>query len=214
MRKTPIVTGELYHIFNRGVDKRIIFSDEYDVERFMQSIRVFNTIDPIGSIFEQQFNKEFVISKPLVTIVAYCLLSNHFHLILKQEVDNGISQYMKRLTGGYTWYFNNKHKRSGALMQGSYKAVHIDSNEYLLYVSAYVNLNDKQSLGDRTAKLIRPRSSFNEYAENSYSDKQLCLGKDIILGQFNNRTEYREFAYKVLEEVLLNKKRYSILGED
>ena len=180
----------------------------------MQSIRVFNTIDPIGSIFEQQFNKEFVISKPLVTIVAYCLLSNHFHLILKQEVDNGISQYMKRLTGGYTWYFNNKHKRSGALMQGSYKAVHIDSNEYLLYVSAYVNLNDKQSLGDRTAKLIRPRSSFNEYAENSYSDKQLCLGKDIILGQFNNRTEYREFAYKVLEEVLLNKKRYSILGED
>ena len=112
-RKVPLVTGELYHIFNRGNDKRVIFSDEYDVQRFIESMLIFNTIDPVGSIFEQQFKKDKNIlqSNTLVTIVAYCLLPNHFHLILKQEVENGISLYMKRLSGGYTYYFNNKCKR-------------------------------------------------------------------------------------------------------
>ncbi len=217
MRKTPIVTGELYHIFNRGTDKRIIFSDEYDIDRFIQSMQVFNTVEPVGSIFEQQF-KETVVSKPLVSIIAYCLLPNHFHLILKQEVDSGISLYMKRLSGGYSLYYNNKQKRSGVLFQGKYKSAHINTNEYLLYLSAYVNLNYKQSLGSPTPKsrdsVVKPRSSFTEFTEEGFDKEQLCLGKSIVLNQFKSKEEYNTFALKALEEIQANKKRYALLNED
>src|SRR4051812_33091994 len=133
MRKTDLVTGEHYHIYNRGVDKRSIFEDRQDLERFYQSIKEFNSLEPIGSIFENSFEKERN-TKKLVDIVCYCLNHNHFHFILRQRSENGISEFMKRL-GGYTWYFNNRHKRSGALFQGVFKSSHIDSDEYLLHAS-------------------------------------------------------------------------------
>ena len=162
MRKTNFVNGEFYHIYNRGVDKRNIFSDERDVKRFMQSLDEFNDIEPIGSIYENSSHQALgrptsksVKRKKLVNFICYCLNPNHFHFILKQLVDNGISEFMKRL-GGYTKYFNEKEKRSGALFQGSFKSIHVNTNEYLLLLSAYVNLNDKvhrgTSLGRWTSK--------------------------------------------------------------
>ncbi|MEI7709105.1 MAG: transposase [bacterium] len=160
MRRVPLATGEIYHIFNRGVDKRKIFSDQKDLDRFFESILEFNNIEPIGSLFEKSFQKD-KIKKPLVEFVAYNILPNHFHFVLKQVSENGISEFMKRLLGGYTWYFNHRQKRSGSLFQGTFKSKHIDSNEYLLHVSVYVNLNDKIPLGGLTAKLNK--SSWNEY---------------------------------------------------
>lgn len=117
MRKVSLTVGEIYHIFNRGVDKRKIFSDKKDLERFFTSMQIFNCIEPVGSLYEQSFLKEKEESKPLVKFIAYNLLPNHFHFILEQIEEGGISQFMKRLLGGYTWYFNNRHKRSGSLFQ-------------------------------------------------------------------------------------------------
>ena len=115
---------------------------------------------------------------------------------------------MKRLQGGYTWYFNKKYKRSGSLLQGTFKSKHVDSNEYLLYVSAYVNLNDQ--LGGLTAKL--GKSSWSEFVD---FNKQLnvCEKKDIILGQFNSKNEYIKFAFSVLESVKNNKEKQKELEE-
>ena len=121
MRKTPLVEGEYYHIYNRGVDKRTIFENKKDLFRFFQSIEEFNHLEPIGSIFLNSFNKKRKISKKLVEIVCYCLNPNHFHFVLKPLVENGISEFMKRLNGGYTSYFNNRHKRNGVLFQGLFK---------------------------------------------------------------------------------------------
>ena len=156
-RKSSFVIGEHYHIFNRGVDKRIIFSDRYDIHRFFQSMIEFNTVDPIGSLYENSFlqlgGETPKFGEKLVNIIAYCLNPNHFHLILEQLKDGGISEFMKRLAGGYTGYFNQKNDRSGSLFQGVFKDVHIDSNEYLLHASAYVNLNDRvHQLGGETPK--------------------------------------------------------------
>src|SRR3989338_4216667 len=116
MRKQPIVTGEYYHIYNRGVDKRDIFNDKEDLHRFIESICEFNQIDGIGSIRDLRKSKSeskalhLPISKdPLVAIVAYCLNPNHFHFILKQLVDGGIAKFMQKLQGGYTYYFNVKN---------------------------------------------------------------------------------------------------------
>ena len=117
---------------------------------------------------------------------------------MEQKIDGGISEFMKRLGGGYTWYFNHKHKRSGSLFQGSFKSVFADKNEYLLHLSAYVNLNNRvHQLGGLTAKLAR--SSWNEYL-NDKKCFSLC-SKDIILSQFKNSEEYRRFAESSLKEI-------------
>lgn len=201
-RKTSFANGELYHIYNRGVDKRIIFTDGHDIRRFLKSMIEFNTVEPVGSLYENSFRQlgGFTAKLPekLVNIIAYCLNQNHYHLILEQRVDGGISEFMKRI-GGYTWYFNNKYKRSGSLFQGVFKDVHIDSNEYLLHVSAYVNLNDRvHQLGGETAKLKESLSSWKEYTDEGV--KRICE-KDIVLEQFGNIDEYKEFALSSLESI-------------
>src|SRR3989344_8034371 len=148
MRKTTFANGEFYHIYNRGVDKRDVFLNENNFNRFLQSTKEFNTLDPIGSIYWNSFNKDGDRSQlrrrtsKLVNIVCYCLNTNHYHFVLEQIVDGGISEFIKRLAGGFTKYFNAKYDRTGVLFQGKFKANHIDSNEYLLHASAYVNLNN------------------------------------------------------------------------
>lgn len=213
MRNISFANGEFYHVYNRGTDKRPVFFDESDVDRFMQSMEEFNTVVPIGSIFENSFNKKHqpgnstskqksgkAKEERLVNFVAYCLNSNHNHFILEQLVDDGVSMFMKRLGGGYTKYFNEKHMRSGVLFQGKYKAVHIDSNTYLLHSSAYVNLNDQ--LGNPTSKLVKSRSSWGEYIGESKSN--FC-SKDIILEQYKNNTEYKKFALSSLNDILIRR---------
>jgi REP element-mobilizing transposase RayT len=194
-RKTSFANGEFYHVFNRGVDKRTIFTDRYDVDRFFKSLIEFNAVDPIGSLYESSRNQcsgsTAIEGERLVNIIAYCLNPNHYHLILEQLVDGGLSEFMKRL-GGYTWYFNNKYERSGSLFQGRFKARHIDSNEYLLHVSAYVNLNDRvHKRGGSTATPLESRSSWGEYTDRRIEG--ICE-KGIILEQFRTIDEYKGFS--------------------
>jgi REP element-mobilizing transposase RayT len=207
MSREPFVEGEFYHVYNHGVEKRNIFSDEYDTQRFLDSMRMFNSEEPIGSIYEQSFNRDSKLGdetakSKLVNIVAYCLNPNHFHLLLEQASEKGISEFMKRLGGGYTWYFNNRNKRRGNLFQGVFRSSHVTTNEYLLHVSAYVNLNDRvHQLGDETAKLTK--SSWEEYTQKVMNP--MCL-KDVILGQFRNKGEYKEYAEDALSIMLDRKK--------
>lgn len=137
-----IQTGDVYHIFNRGVDKREVFLDKSDYLRFYKSLYLFNKIEPIVNFDTADINKNKLDpTKRLVDIVAYSLLPNHFHLIVKQLVDGGISEFMKRLSGGYTNYFNNKLDRTGVLFQGKFKRVIVESEEQNQYLFAYVNEN-------------------------------------------------------------------------
>ena len=110
MRKIVFVNGEFYHIYNRGADKRIVFANNYDFQRFLQSVEEFNSVDPIGSIYQNSFC-EPQLRRPtskLVNVVCYCLNPNHYHMILQQRISGGISEFMKRLGGGYTKHFNFK----------------------------------------------------------------------------------------------------------
>lgn len=136
----PVITGEKYHVFNRGVDKREIFLEKHDYLRYYQSLAFFNTVEPTINyrLAKATYSKDIA---KLVAIEAYSLLSNHFHFIIEQKIDGGLSEFMKRVTGGYTSYFNEKYERTGALLQGTYKKVHIDSDEQYNYLFAYVNEN-------------------------------------------------------------------------
>lgn len=201
MRKTNFVQGEYYHIYNRGTDKRSIFIDQNDINRFWDSMNDFNQVEPIGSMFEFSFLKKSNIKsekKPLVEFVAYCLNPNHFHFLISPLVDGAVEKFMQRLGNGYTKYFNNKYKRSGVLFQGKFKAKHVESNEYLLHLSAYINSNNL--LGHRMSKLSR--SSLDEY--NSSISNGIC-NKDIVLGQFEDSEDYKKFVLSSLEDIDLRK---------
>src|SRR3989344_7801905 len=182
MRKTKLVMGEYYHIYNRGTDKRNIFMDTNDLFRFLESLFDFNQTEPIGSIYEFSFKKKSREAnkkkKPLVQFIVYCLNPNHFHFLITPIQEKGIEKFMQRLGNGYTKYFNNKHKRSGVLFQGRFKSKHIDSNEYLLHLSAYINGNNK--LGHLMSKLSK--SSLIEYTNDTCKEK-FC-DTDIVLKQF------------------------------
>jgi len=222
MRKIQFANKEFYHIFNRGNDKRIIFIDRYDMERFFQSMQEFNTIEPIGSIFANHFKNQQnnhiahshleagLPNKPsfqvntqqdkLVNFICYCLNPNHYHFILEQCVDKGVEKFMHRIGTGYSKFFNKKYKRIGTLFEGNYKALHIDSNEYLLHLSAYVNLNNKA----HQLKNTDYKSSWLEYSDEKH-DQKFCA-KNIVLDQFKTRAEYKQFAEKSLVDILEKKK--------
>ena len=225
-RKVPFENGEFYHVYNRGVDKRVVFEDLSDSRRFLRSMVAFNDEYPAGSLFLHDrlrsnsgstataLKTEAETKKPLVNIVAYCLNPNHFHLLLEQVSDGGISEFMKRVSGGYTWYFNNKYGRTGSLFQGRFKSVHVESNEYLLHVSVYINLNDRvHSCGNRgSTAMVVSLSSWNEYVVTSDCGQEddICK-KDDVLNQFRNRQEYVKFAEQALLDI---RERRGLLGSE
>lgn len=216
MRNTTFAVGEYYHIYNRGVDKRIVFEDNQDIHRFYEGLLEFNVLEPIGSLYEHSFAKKLGSSTSksddrLVSFLAHCANPNHFHLLLRQEAENGIEKFMHRTGTGYTKYFNNKYKRNGSLFQGRYKSVHVNSNEYLLHLSAYINLNDRvHQLGSSTSKLVKSKSSWREYIgdENNW----VCE-KKIILDQFGSTKEYEEFALSSLESICERKEEMKDMEE-
>jgi putative transposase len=146
MRKDSFITGHYYHIYNRGVDKRDVFLTKRDIDRFVLSAKIFNKTKPVGSLRENLRIKTEVDrireeDDVLVSIVCYCFNPNHFHFILKQEIDSGVSEFLKRLVGGYTRYFNKVYNRSGVLFQGKFKSKMIKEESYFLKIRPYVNAN-------------------------------------------------------------------------
>lgn len=216
MRKTIFSTEEYYHIYNRGVDKRSLFEDKKDLERFIVALNMLNTTDLVGSIRNKIVPHSYRSSTPvrmdvgnnkLVECIAYCINQNHYHLILTPLVEQGVQKFMHRLATSYTNYFNEKHKRSGALFQGRYKAVHIETNEYLLHLSVYVNLNDKvhKNMNKAWFKKV-PYSSFEQY-RNGRAVGGIFCNTSIVLSQFKSPKEYVHYAEKALPEILKKKEK-------
>lgn len=207
MRKTQLANDEYYHIYNRGTDKRRIVLDAEDANRLVQSLIAFNTASPIGSLHQQSF-KSKSLSAPgtksqkedeLVEIIAYCFNTNHFHFLLKQVSDEGISKFMQKFGAGYTRYFNEKYDRNGVLFQGKFKARHISKDADLLRMSAYVNLNNRvHQLSAQSTKLVR--SSWSEYS-NKKTKSSLC-SKDIVLEQFSSKEAYIRFAKETVKDIV------------
>jgi putative transposase len=149
MRRIVFSEGEFYHLYNRGVDKRTIFTSRGEYRRFLAYLYFLNDTDTTlraDVALRQQLPASFTQwkakpSTPLVAIGAFCLMPNHFHLYVTPLVEGGISKFMQRLQTAYTMYFNEKHDRSGALFQGTFKATHIDNDVYARYLFSYIHLN-------------------------------------------------------------------------
>jgi putative transposase len=201
MRKVGFANNECYHIFNRGIEKRDVFLDINDYERFLEGMYLLNDKQDGLMIGWRDYKKgnpkakledflklRFRKRAPLVEVVAYCLNPNHYHFILKQIADRGIERFMHKMGTSHTKYFNKKNKRSGVLFQGVFKSMHIDSNEYLLYLSAYVNKNNFIHGYNKNGKC--PYSSLAGYLGDRSNN---LINTSIVLGQFKNIDEYKTF---------------------
>lgn len=148
--REKIITGNIYHALNRGVDKRNIFMDEADRFRFVHDLFEFNNIEAINNLTYYFNNNPKVIARPyierkprklLVEILAFTIMPNHYHLILRPLFDNGITLFMKRLNMGYARYFNEKYERNGALFQGRYKSIAVTNEAHFIHLPYYIHLN-------------------------------------------------------------------------
>ena len=190
-RTIPFVNGEYYHIFNRGVAKMQIYSNSYDYSRFIKTF-LYYMIDgskPKFSIFTPT-TKELDTSKRIVDIVCYCLMSNHFHFLLQQKREGGITEFVSKLSNSYTKYVNVKNHRVGPLLQGEFKAVHVETNEQLLHLSRYIHLNPLVGYIIKDLESYR-WSSYPEYI-GLYNNS--IYTKEIILNQFKSPSEYKQFT--------------------
>ena len=141
-RNVEFGIGEYYHIYNRGTDKRKIFLDKGDHERFVKLLYSANSLTPVHlSNYQGLALIEIPKGDSIVDVGAWALMPNHFHLILKEKKENGISEYIHKLLTGYSMYFNTKYHRRGALFEGPFNAKHLDTDEYLKYQYAYIHLN-------------------------------------------------------------------------
>lgn len=180
-RKVPLVTGEYYHVFNRGINHRRTFTAENNYRDYSRAIETLTYYRPMNNKLKYSYflarpkdEQRDILSKftklsNRVTIVAFCLMPNHFHLLLKQEEDGGISQYLADFQNSYTKYFNAKHKRSGALFDRQFKAVLVESENQLLHLTRYIHLNPYSSNLITYDQITNyPYSSLTEYLSGKY----------------------------------------------
>ena len=205
MNRDNISVGEYYHIFNRGVGKKIIFKDDRDRIRFLflilyfQAENNFPQISRIVSLYVKHrvFDtgtdiKNDIIKERFVELSSFTLMPNHFHLIVKETKEGGMGKYMQRVLNSYSKYFNTRYGVSGHLFQGPYKAVHVEDDEQLLYLSAYIHLNPKELNEWSKKEDIFPWSSYQDYiGENRWGE---ILKTEIIIEQFKNIKEYKDFV--------------------
>lgn len=208
MRVIKFASGEYYHIFNRGIRKQEIFREKRDWARLLFSILTFQSpviFDNISrdlkdflplidrSVQHRVLNKKMsgVVKERAVELVAFCLMPNHFHLLVKQTGEKGVSQYLQRIQNSYTKFFNTKYKTSGHLFQGPFRAVHIEDNNQLLYTSAYIHLNPRENRHLKNKIEKYPWSSYSDYFSNRWSD---LICPQIILEQFKSSDEYQTWT--------------------
>ncbi len=184
--------NEVYHILNRGVEKRHIFMNKRDYERFTETMDYYRVKNPPTRFSFK--NRPLLLQKnigssPLVEILCFCLMPNHFHMLLRQIEKGGITTFVSKLTNSYTKYFNTKHKRVGPLLQGTFKAVRIEDDEQLMHVSRYIHLNP---LIDYLTKDLKtyPYSSYLEFLGR----REGFCQKDFILTNPTKAANYEQFV--------------------
>jgi len=164
----------LYHLYNQGNNRQKLFfkRDNY--------------------LFFQQKIKTHIL--PFADVVAWCLMPNHFHLLLKQTKNAGIENFLQRVAGSCSHYFNTKYKRKGPLFEGRFQAIRIESDEQLLHLSRYIHLNPYSGYVVKTLRQLEdyPYSSFPEYIEKK--EVEVC-NKDIILEEFDTPKSYKKFVF-------------------
>lgn len=203
-RKIPLVVDEIYHVFNRGINRQPAFTNKWEYKRAMQCLDYYRFALPPAklSVFLKTSNNNQTETlanmakkkDTLIDILSYCLMPNHFHLLLRQRKEKGISRFMSKLLNSYTKYFNKRNKRDGSLFLDQFKAVRIETDEQLLHVQRYIHLNPYSSyLVSSIEELIKyPYTSLGEYLSKLSHPGEICE-KGTILSYFKKKEEFKKF---------------------
>jgi putative transposase len=208
-RAFSFAPGEFYHLYNRGTEKRNIFVARSDRERFLSLLYFANQNGPVVMKLQGRTLSETTEQKPgapLVDIAAYCLMPNHFHLLVREIADDGISKFMQKLTTGYTMYFNKRHERSGVLFQGKFKATHVADDRYLRYLISYIHLNPVKLIepkwketgiidkaGAKKYLDAYPYSSYPDYSDTKRPERMI-LSQDALPEYFSSGADFKTFV--------------------
>ncbi|MBI4058577.1 transposase [Candidatus Gottesmanbacteria bacterium] len=201
IRITPLVNGQFYHVFNRGVARQPISFRKFDSRYFTTAFSYYRhqnlpfqlakfwrtSVQERRSIIESLEKS----NQKLVTVISYVIMPNHFHLLLRQEVDGGISEYMSLITNSYTRFINTKYNRVGSLFQGAFKAKLIETDEQMIHLSRYIHLNPYTSfvVKDKQQLWIYPWSSLPVYINDTPS----WIATTEIFTFFRAREAYKNF---------------------
>lgn len=169
---------DFYHVLNRGTDKRAIVSDNKDRARFVHDLWAFNDANASSNFLHHARKEELAEREPLVLIHAFCLMKNHYHLLLSEVIENGIPLYMQKLNMGYTKYFNERYERSGTLWQGKYKKVLIERDAHFMYIPYYIHLNPLDYVFPewREGRVKNPRKALEALRDYRWSSHLDYLG--------------------------------------
>lgn len=180
-RKQIFIPQGYYHIYNRGHNKQAIFLSNKDYQRYLKRLEEY-------------------LKKHKVSLLCYCLMPNHIHMILRQEDTESIERFIHRLHTSYTMYFNKKYERVGAVFQGRFKAKIIETDEYLLQVSRYIHQNPLEILRTQGPALKLEKYSWSSYREYTRESSSKLCNIEVILNYFHNSTlergklKYQEFV--------------------
>ncbi|MBI3634515.1 MAG: transposase [Candidatus Yonathbacteria bacterium] len=175
-RKFKFTVDEFYHGYSRGNNKSVIFLSDADRKRFQKLLYVCNSASPVVFRDIQGMPLDKIKKgEALVDIGAYCLMPNHFHLLLRERIDGGISKFLEKLLTAYSMYFNKKYERTGKLFEGRFQATHVDTDEYLKYLFAYIHLNpvkiiDPKWKEDGIQNRMVAKEYLGKYVHSSYQD--------------------------------------------
>jgi putative transposase len=190
------VNDSYYHIYNRGVEKRIIFQDDQDYKVFLSYLQFYLT-DPLRGETPKSFPSQLLHNHVKeIKLLAYCLMPNHFHLFVKQNDRHAIDHFMRSLATRYGMYFNKRYKRVGSLFQGPYKAAYIDNEMQYLYLSKYIHRNPIDILKYQdSSKLVEyPYSSYRNYLGIIHQNWVHPQEVAVYFSKENHHTPYKEFV--------------------
>lgn len=204
-RKTPLISQQFYHIYNRGVAKQPTFIEKRDYDQAMLALSFYRFRNHLIKLSRfKEFAKDIRIkllddlrksNDVNVKIISFVLMPNHFHFLLQQITENGIADFISKFTNSYTKYFNTKNDRVGPLFQGVFKSVLVEDTEQLLHLSRYIHINPVVSSVIKIDGLSNYSwSSFPDYLK----DESNLIWRDPVLENFVNPKEYKQF---VLDQV-------------
>src|SRR3989339_1483654 len=215
IRKKAFVSEEYYHIYNRGNSKQKIFHDKEDHYRFISLLYACNSENNfrIYALNKIESPYDFKRDLELVSIGAYCLMPNHFHILITQTEKGDISKFMQKLSTAYVMYYNKKYKRTGSLFEGKFKSEHANNDRYLKYLFSYIHLNpikliDKNWKENGVSNKKEALDFLSQYQYSSYVD---CLGKERIQNKILNQKVFpnyfptkKEFSKEIFEWLSFN----------
>jgi len=201
-RIVPLVTGEIYHVFNRGIDKQIIYNSNRDFIRSFNIVKFYLLEPPVRySQFlllpkevRQDLLEDLSKKDSTIDLISYCFMPNHFHFLLQQKKEDGILKFTRKFQISYTKFFNMKYKRSGPLLQGQFKAVRIEDENQLLHISRYIHLNPL------TSYIVENQADLKNYSWSSLpeylneSKDEIC-SKDLILSFLKSQQKFKKFIF-------------------